>query len=70
MGRPIPLIAAVNETKVTLGIMPGAGGKQNLPRAVGERRAKELTNRRVPTENLREGALAFNERRKPNIRGV
>jgi enoyl-CoA hydratase/carnithine racemase len=24
------------------GIMPGAGGTQNLPRAVGERRAKEL----------------------------
>src|ERR1700681_4902206 len=29
-------------TKVTLGIMPGAGGTQNLPRAVGERRAKEI----------------------------
>jgi enoyl-CoA hydratase len=29
-------------TEVTLGIMPGAGGTQNLPRAVGERRAKEL----------------------------
>lgn len=28
--------------EVTLGIMPGAGGTQNLPRAVGERRAKEL----------------------------
>jgi enoyl-CoA hydratase/carnithine racemase len=26
----------------TRGIMPGAGGTQNLPRAVGERRAKEL----------------------------
>ena len=25
--------------EVTLGIMPGAGGTQNLPRAVGERRA-------------------------------
>ena len=34
-------------TEVTLGIMPGAGGTQNLPRAVGERRAKEniLTGR-------------------------
>jgi enoyl-CoA hydratase len=29
-------------TEVTLGIMPGAGGTQNLPRALGERRAKEI----------------------------
>ena len=29
-------------TEVTIGIMPGAGGTQNLPRAVGERRAKEI----------------------------
>ena len=29
--------------EVTLGIMPGMGGTQNLPRALGERRAKELT---------------------------
>lgn len=29
-------------TEVTLGIMPGAGGTQNLPRAVGQRRAKEV----------------------------
>ena len=29
-------------TEVTLGIMPGAGGTQNLPRAIGERRAKEV----------------------------
>lgn len=29
-------------TEVTLGIMPGAGGTQNLPRAVGQRRAKEI----------------------------
>ncbi len=29
-------------TEVSLGIMPGAGGTQNLPRAIGERRAKEL----------------------------
>jgi len=28
--------------EVTRGIMPGAGGTQNLPRSVGERRAKEL----------------------------
>lgn len=29
-------------TEVTLGIMPGAGGTQNLARAVGSRRAKEI----------------------------
>lgn len=29
-------------TEVTRGIMPGGGGTQNLPRAIGERRAKEL----------------------------
>jgi enoyl-CoA hydratase len=29
-------------TEVTLGIMPGAGGTQNLPRALGARRAKEI----------------------------
>ena len=123
-------------TEVTLGIMPGAGGTQNLPRAVGSRRAKEILltgkpfsvqdaydwgmvnrickpetllaealetasviagnapistrqikqsvnmgqnmdlqsammfeieayNRMVPTEDRREGILAFNEKRKP-----
>jgi enoyl-CoA hydratase/carnithine racemase len=30
------------QPEVTRGIMPGAGGTQNLPRAMGERRAKEL----------------------------
>ncbi len=29
-------------TEVTLGILPGAGGTQNLPRACGVRRAKEI----------------------------
>jgi enoyl-CoA hydratase len=29
-------------TEVTLGIMPGAGGTQTLPRAIGPRRAKEI----------------------------
>ena len=29
-------------TETTLGLIPGAGGTQTLPRAVGERRAKEI----------------------------
>lgn len=29
-------------TEITLGIMPGGGGTQTLPRTVGERRAKEI----------------------------
>jgi enoyl-CoA hydratase/carnithine racemase len=48
MDCPIPVIAAVNGAafgggcEITLGIMPGAGGTQFLPRAVGSRRAKEI----------------------------
>ena len=39
-------------TEVTLGIIPGIGGTQNLPRAVGLRRARELliTARRFSAE--------------------
>ena len=29
-------------TETTLGIIPGVGGTQNLPRAIGDRRAKEI----------------------------
>src|SRR6266404_4386417 len=34
--------------ETTLGIMPGVSGTQNLPRAVGERRAKEIILTRRP----------------------
>jgi enoyl-CoA hydratase len=46
-------------TEVTLGIMPGAGGTQLLPRAVGERRAKELilTGRPFAAESARDWGL-------------
>jgi enoyl-CoA hydratase len=46
-------------TEVTLGIMPGAGGTQLLPRAVGERRAKEiiLTGRPFSAEEARDWGL-------------
>ena len=38
----VPRRARFALTEITLGIMPGAGGTQTLPRAVGERRAKEI----------------------------
>ena len=46
-------------TEVSLGIIPGAGGTQNLPRAVGERRAKEiiLTARPFSAEDAYEWGL-------------
>ena len=46
-------------TEVTLGIMPGAGATQNLPRAVGERRAKEiiLTGRPFTAQQAAEWGL-------------
>lgn len=46
-------------TEVTLGILPGLGGTQTLPRAVGEQRAKELiyTGRRFSAEEALEWNL-------------
>jgi enoyl-CoA hydratase/carnithine racemase len=46
-------------TEVTIGIMPGAGGTQNLPRAVGLRRAKEilLTGRPLSADDASEWGM-------------
>ena len=43
-------------TEVTLGLIPGVGGTQNLPRAVGLRRAKEmlLTGRPMGADQARD----------------
>ena len=38
----MPRARALRAHRGALGIMPGGGGTQNLPRAVGERRAKEM----------------------------
>jgi enoyl-CoA hydratase/carnithine racemase len=45
--------------EVTLGIMPGAGGTQFLPRTVGERRAKEiiLTGKPFTAEQARDWGM-------------
>lgn len=47
-------------TEATLGIMPGAGGTQHLPRAIGERRAKEIimTGRPFNAEKAYDWGLA------------
>ena len=51
--------AEVGLTEVRLGIMPGAGGTQRLPRLVGEARAKELIllGRRIPVARALEIGL-------------
>ena len=51
--------AELGLTEVRLGIMPGAGGTQRLPRLIGEARAKELIllGRRVPAAKALEMGL-------------
>jgi methylglutaconyl-CoA hydratase len=51
--------AEVGLTEVRLGIMPGAGGTQRLPRLVGEARAKELIllGRRIPAARAKDIGL-------------
>ena len=57
-------------TEVTLGIMPGGGGTQTLPRAVGERRAKELILTGKPFTASRSPRLGSRERGVSAIRTV
>jgi len=51
--------AEVGLTEVRLGIMPGAGGTQRLPRLIGLARAKEmiLLGRRIPARRAAEWGL-------------
>jgi methylglutaconyl-CoA hydratase len=51
--------AELGLTEVRLGIMPGAGGTQRLPRLIGEARAKEmiLLGRRIPAARALEIGL-------------
>ena len=51
----------VGLTEVRLGIMPGAGGTQRLPRLVGEARAKELImlGRRIDARRAKELGLVM-----------
>ena len=46
-------------TEVSLGIIPGGGGTQNLPRTIGRNRAKELifTARRITASEAKEYGL-------------
>ena len=46
-------------TETSLGIIPGLGGTQNLPRAVGERRAKEIVMSARPFPRTRPGRGAW-----------
>jgi enoyl-CoA hydratase/carnithine racemase len=47
--------ARIGQPEITLGIIPGAGGTQRLPRLVGPARAKDLiySGRQVPAEEAR-----------------
>ncbi len=68
--------AEVGLTEVKLGIMPGAGGTQRLPRLVGEARAKELIllGRRVPAARALEIGLVHQvvskDKLKPTVEGL
>ncbi len=64
--------AEVGLTEVRLGIMPGAGGTQRLPRLVGEARAKELIllGRRIPAARALEIGLVHQVVATAHLRGA
>ncbi len=64
--------AEVGLTEVRLGIMPGAGGTQRLPRLVGEARAKELIllGRRIPAARALEIGLVHQVVATADLRGA
>jgi methylglutaconyl-CoA hydratase len=68
--------AELGLTEVRLGIMPGAGGTQRLPRLVGEARAKELIllGRRIPAARAAEIGLVHQtvarDKLKPTVEGM
>lgn len=68
--------AEVGLTEVRLGIMPGAGGTQRLPRLVGEARAKELIllGRRISAARAAEIGLVHQavgrDQLRPTVEGM
>ena len=63
--------AEVGLTEVRLGIMPGAGGTQRLPRLIGEARAKELIllGRRISAARALEIGLVHQVVPRAGVRG-
>jgi enoyl-CoA hydratase/carnithine racemase len=64
--------AEVGLTEVRLGIMPGAGGTQRMPRLVGEARAKELImlGRRISAARAAEIGLVHQVVARDQLRGA
>ena len=64
--------AEVGLTEVKLGIMPGAGGTQRMPRLIGEARAKELImfGRRIPAARALEIGLVSQVVSREQFRGA
>jgi enoyl-CoA hydratase/carnithine racemase len=62
----------VGLTETRLGIMPGAGGTQRLPRLIGEARAKEmiLLGRRIPIERAKEIGLVHDVASKSGLKAT
>lgn len=64
--------AEVGLTEVKLGIMPGAGGTQRMPRLIGEARAKELImfGRRISAARAHEIGLVHQVVARDQFRGA